>query len=162
TTTTDATGYYQFSTDPTINTAPATLTRTLDFPAQMTDSTQSGSVAQFDPSLGQLTSVDIINEGSITSDIKAENTSSSSGATINGIVSGSLSLSGSGFTVTTQLDNNAGSFSAGPFDGTLNFSGDSGKDFGAKTAEDSRSVTLTGSALQAFEGTGSVQLTEQT
>src|SRR5262249_6021759 len=91
-----------------------------------------------------------------------ENTSLTSSTTINGVVSGSLSLSGTGFTVTTQLQNNAGSFSAKAFDGSLDFSGGSGKDFGTNNADGTKSVTLTGSALQAFIGSGSVQLTEQT
>jgi hypothetical protein len=162
TTSTDANGYYQFTTNPNISTTPQTLTHTLNFDSQNTDNVRSGSVPQFDPSLGQLTSVEIINSGSITSDISAENTSHTSASTIQATVSGTLSLTGTGFQLDTNLQDNAGTFSATVFDGNLDFSGGSGQDFGPKTASGSKSITLTGGDIQSFIGTGSVQVTEST
>jgi hypothetical protein len=162
TTTTDANGFYQFTTNPTIDTSPHTLTHNLDFASQNTDNVRTGELPQFDPSLGQLTSVEIINTGSITSDISAENTSNTSPTTISGTVSGVLSLTGTGFQLDTNLANNAGTFNATVFDGSLDFSGSSGKDFGPKTASGSKSITLTGDAMQAYIGTGTVQVTEST
>jgi hypothetical protein len=162
TTTTDANGFYQFTTNQTIDTSPQTISHTLNFDSQNTNSVRTGTLPQFDPSLGQLTSVELVNAGSITSDISAENTSTTSGSTITGTVSGQLSLTGTGFEVDTSLENNAGTFTASVFDGSLDFSGASGKDFGARTASGSKSVTLTGNDMQAFIGTGSVQVTEST
>src|SRR5262245_24872612 len=85
-TTTDATGSYVFNQDATINQAPLTITKTLSFPSTQTDFTLPGSVTQFDPSLGQLQSVQITHDGSITSDIRVENTSTVSASTISGTV----------------------------------------------------------------------------
>ena len=60
----------------------------------------------------------------------------------------------------TNLQGNAGTFSASVFDGNLDFSGSSGKDFGPKSASGSKSVTLTGSDMQSFVGKGTVQVSE--
>src|SRR5262249_33873493 len=68
----DAHGYYQFVTDNTISTAPMTLQRAASVSLTPTDWTKNLSVAQFDPALGTLTSIDIVNAGTITSQIKVE------------------------------------------------------------------------------------------
>src|SRR5581483_7655371 len=77
-TTTDGNGYYQFSTDATIDTSPQTLVRSITYPLTPTNFIMSKAVGQFDPSLGQLTSVDVVSSGTIISDIKVENTSTQS------------------------------------------------------------------------------------
>src|SRR5207245_10144837 len=65
------------------------------------------------PALGTLVEVDVVNAGSITSDIRVENTSPSAPSTIQATVGGHLTLTGpSGLTVQTNLSQNAGSFSA--------------------------------------------------
>ncbi|HEX3314168.1 MAG TPA: SdrD B-like domain-containing protein, partial [Gemmataceae bacterium] len=74
-TTTDANGHYIFSTDQTISTTPKTMTQTVSFGPTDTDFDLTSTVNQFDPSLGQLTEVDIEHDGSIVSAIKVENTS---------------------------------------------------------------------------------------
>ncbi len=160
TATTDAAGLYQFTHDNTLSVAPTILTRTADFPATQTNFVQSGLIDQFDPALGQLTSVEIIHEGSITSAIHVENTSPSSGSTISGTVSGHLSLTGPGVSLGLNLSDNAGSYSAGTFDGAIDFGGGSGNSFAPKTVVGSKSITLTGSGMQAFLGTGKVTFTE--
>ena len=58
---TDANGFYRFSTDSNISTAPAALTRTTALASTPTDFTRTLTVQQFDPSLGTLLSVDILN-----------------------------------------------------------------------------------------------------
>jgi hypothetical protein len=158
---TDANGYYQFDKDETVGTSIQSVTKTLTFPAGQTDFSQSGLVDQFDPSLGTLVSVSITNAGSITSDIRVENTSTNSGAYITGHVAGNLTLTGpNGLSIQTNLSQYAGTVGVSAYDGQLDFAGSSGDDLGSKTANGAETLTLTGSALNAFIGTGSVQLHE--
>jgi hypothetical protein len=157
---TDANGYYAFDVDNTINMAPLTLTRTASVSASPTDWTKALAVGQFDPALGTLTAVDIANAGSITSDIKVENVDLAA-ATITATVSGSLTLSGTGFNSLVTNSSSSKTFNAGPFDGTVDFDNPSGHDFGPQTASGSMNITITDpSALSYFIGTGSVSLTE--
>jgi len=161
TTTSDASGHYQFTVDQSVNTAPATLTEQANFSNSRTDWTQTRSLAQFDPSLGQLTSVDIINAGSLTSQIKVENLDSAP-ATITGTVAGNLALTGPGSISLVTLANSVNeSFQAGAFDGLIDFAGASGHDFGQKSTGGSKSISLTSAAdLARFTGTGSVSFSE--
>ncbi len=155
-------GYYEFNTDSTIDTTPKTLTYTATFPPTLTDFNLTRAVSQFDPSLGTLTSVEIIDNASITSDIRVENTSTSSPSTITGNIGGKLTLTGpSGLSLLSTPQANAGSFTAAVFDGTFDFAGASGKDFGNQTASASQATQLTGDAMAPFVGTGTVMLTEQ-
>jgi hypothetical protein len=159
-TTTNAQGFYQFGIDQTISTSPQTLIRTVSLGSQPTDFTRSVAIGQFDPSLGKLLSVQVINSGAITSDIRAENTSSSSPSTITATVSGTMTLSGPHVLLNTDVSRNAGSLNASVFDGSLDFGGRSGKNFGPHTANGSGSMTMTGAAMSAFVGTGSVSMSE--
>jgi hypothetical protein len=157
---TDANGYYQFQVDNTISTTPLTLQRSASVPLTATDWTRTLSVAQFDPSLGTLTSVDIINSGSITSQIKVENLDSAP-ATLTATVSGSLTLSGPGFHALVTNGSSSKSFNAGPYDGVIDFDDPSGHDFGPQTASASTSFTVTNpSDLASFIGMGAVALSE--
>lgn len=161
TTTTDANGYYQFDHDQTVNTDVTTIDQTVNIDPTVAGFSLSRQVKQFDPSLGQLVGVEIINQGSITSDIRAENTSTLVGATINGVVSGKIILDGPGFSLENDVSNNAGTFNATQFDGIIDFAGTSGVQFDPKTAtSNSKSITLTGSQMTPFIGTGQVSLTE--
>jgi protocatechuate 3,4-dioxygenase beta subunit len=162
TTTTDANGHYEFDIDPRIDTSPKTITQTLTFPDASTDWSSAQMLQQFDPSLGTLTSVDIISNDSITSTIKVENLDTAA-ATIDAKVSGTVSLSGPGMTGLTANLSADQTFSAGPFDGSIDFGGTSGNNFGPKTAQGTKSVTLsTASDLAPFVGTGSVSITAAT
>jgi hypothetical protein len=68
TTTTNSAGFYQFDTDQRIDTSPQeTPAQTLPFGRRRTSWTRSGAVQQFDPALGTLTAVEIINSGTIYS-----------------------------------------------------------------------------------------------
>ena len=51
-TTTDASGFYQFTQNNSVNQVPQTLTKTLAFPTTQTDFILSGGVDQFDPCAG--------------------------------------------------------------------------------------------------------------
>jgi hypothetical protein len=161
TTTTDANGYYQFNQDATVPPGLQTITKTITIPTTPTNFSLGGLINQFDPSLGNLQSVQIANAGSITSTIAVENTSTSSPSSITATVSGQLQLVGpNAIGMNTNLSQNAGNFSATTYDGQLDFGGSSGMNFGPKTANGQQSVTLTGVQMAPFIGTGSVQFTE--
>lgn len=158
---TDANGHYAFTVDPTISTAPATKEYDAAIQDARTDYTKSVSVRQFDPSLGTLTGVEIVNEGTFTSAIKIESLDNAP-SQVNATVSGTLTLTGPGVNALVTSPENTESTSVGAFDGTTDFSGASGHDFGTKSATGSQSAMLNaaGNDLSAFIGTGQVSLTE--
>jgi hypothetical protein len=157
---TDANGFYQFTTDSTISTTPTTLTETASVPNTATDWTHGLTVAPFDPALGQLTSVDVINAGSFTSTIKVESMDNAP-STITATDSGILTLTGpDAIALITNSASNK-TFNASAFDGVIDFGGTSGHDFGAQTANGSNMVTLTkASDLLAFETGGQISFSE--
>jgi hypothetical protein len=166
TTTTDSNGHYVFSTNANVNGSGQTQTQTLNFPDSITNWTQTQQLNKFDPSLGKLQSIEIINHGTVTSHIRVENLDHSS-ATVNAQASGTLALSGPGLSLTplatTQLQPNdvAQSFHAASFDGSTDYTGNSGHDFGTHTATGSQSVTITDpNVLAQYTGTGTVNFTE--
>lgn len=161
-TTTDGNGFYRFDADSTVSTAEATLTRNLTVSDIPTDWERTLSVARFDPNLGTLLSVEILNSGAITSDIAVENRSTSSSSNINATVSGTITLAGAGFTLTMNPQANAGNYAATVYDGSLDFAGNSGHDFGTKTATASTARVLTAARdLAQFTGTGNVTFTQR-
>jgi hypothetical protein len=158
TVTSGANGYYVFNTDPTIPTTPQTLTQEVDF-SGTTDFTQNGSINQFDPSLGQLTSVQITYQAAIHTDMKAENLDAAA-QTVTTSVNGDLKLQvgtvgaldvGVNVNQTKQLS---------AYDGVSDFAGTSGMDSGEKDSGDTKTLTLTAGQndLSAFIGTGTVSL----
>jgi hypothetical protein len=147
-----------------MTTSPA-ATQTQQVAATFTPFTTGGSqtqtVAQFNPSLGTLTGVQVILNGTLSSHVKVE---SFDGAPSNfaAQVNGNLQLQGPGIqslAVTPSLSENS---QLTAFDGTIDFGGTSGHDFGAQSAQASQSVTLTAGQndLSAWIGTGNVSLTE--
>lgn len=160
TATTNALGYYEFNRDATVNPVPATQVQTITFDKTSTNFSLGKPLNKFDPTLGTLQSITIQHNGTITSEILVENTSTTSATTINGTVAGNLTLAGPGFTSPLTLSQNAGSFAAAKFDGTMDFTGTSGQSFGEKTATGTGVVTLTGAAMQTYIGGGTVTLTE--
>ncbi len=147
------------TTTTTTNAATQTQQVAANFTPFTTGGTQAQSVAQFNPSLGTLNSVQIQLNGTLSSDVKVENLDSSS-STVNAQVNGNLSLLGPGgnslLSATPTLSENT---SLSAFDGTLDYGGTSGHDFGVQSASAQQSVTLTND-LSAWEGTGNVSLTE--
>jgi hypothetical protein len=135
-----------------------TVTQTLSFPpngvAELTNWSMQQSVTQFSPSLGTLQSVVITNQGSVTAGpITAQNTSPSSSETITATVSGKLNLTGpTGVAIAANPNIQDGQpVTVGPSGSTS---------FPQATASDTESQTLTGTAMAAFIGSGSVGLTE--
>jgi hypothetical protein len=162
TTSTDSTGRYTFATNPTV--APTAGTQEVDatFAPALTNSSQSQSVAQFNPALGTLSSVEIIYNGTLTSDLKVENDDSAP-ATITGAVTGNLSLQADDLpsaVQTTVTNNNSASLAA--TDGTNDFAGPSGRDFGSQSNSGTKDMTFSASNtdLSGFIGTGNVSLTQ--
>jgi hypothetical protein len=139
--------------------APQAQQATASFTPFKTGGSQSQSIAQFNPSMGTLNSVQVVLSGVLTSDVKVENLDAAP-STVNAQVNGNLSLHGPGGTllsVAPTIADNSTSLTA--YDGTLDYGGTSGHDFGQQSASAQKSITLT-SNLSAWEGTGSVSLTE--
>jgi hypothetical protein len=161
TTTTDGNGHYQFAVDQTVSTAPATQEVDADFGPATTNNSLTQTVAQFDPSLGALTAVEIVNEGALTSRVQIESLDAAPG-TVQGQVAGKFLLQGpGGASVETDVSATQQAQVAA-FDGTADFQGADSVDFGDKTASGSQSVVLDGASqdLSAFIGKGTVALTE--
>jgi hypothetical protein len=161
TTQTDSTGHYLFATDPTVAPKPGTQEVDADFAAARTNTTQTQSVAQFNPALGTLKSVEIINDATLTSRLKVENDDSES-ATVTGSVNATLSLQAGGLAAVPSTAVNSDNATLGAADGSDDFAGASGRDFGTHTANGTNDVTFdaASSDLSQFIGTGSVSLTE--
>jgi hypothetical protein len=155
TTRTNANGLYSFSADQTVSNAPATLVKTVTLPSDLTNYNKTVSLPKFDPTLGTLTSVEVSFTGSITSDVQTENLSITSAATITANASGVVSVSGPGLNLSVPLTVIDGSFDAATYDGTTDFGGTSGHDFGPKTASGTKTASIGDAAtLAAFTGTG--------
>jgi hypothetical protein len=161
TTTTDSTGHYLFATNPTVSPTAGTQEVDATFAPTQTNSSQTQSVAQFNPALGTLESVEIIYNGTLTSDLKVENDDPDS-ATVAGTVNGTLSVQGGGLTAVQATATNTNSATLAAFDGNNNFTGSSGTDFGSQSNSGSNDVTFNASNndLSAFVGTGTVSLTQ--
>jgi hypothetical protein len=169
TTTTNANGQYLFAGDPTLPGAQATEAVDLNFASARTDSTQTGTFAQFDPSLGKLLSVQIDNNGSLTSDVRIDSLDPTATA-VTGTVSGNLDLQVAGNDLQTNLNPVSSTANVAAFGGdsvtaldtSTAFSGPNAIDFGAQTATGTNTLTLTSGTndLSAFIGTGTVTATE--
>jgi hypothetical protein len=139
------------------------LTQEVDatFAQAKTDWAQTQSVAQFDPALGTLQSVEIINTAAMDSAIQVKSLNpmpSTVGGTVHGTVA--LDVPG-GQPLTVNLASSEQAPVAGS-DGAMNFSGPGFHDFGDHASSDSATVTLTAGQddLSAFVGKGTVGLQE--
>jgi hypothetical protein len=160
-TTTDANGNYSFSTDSTINTQPTTQEVDATFADRVTNWSATQSVAQFDPSLGTLTGVDVISNAALTSAIKVQSLDSAP-SHVTGHVSGEVTLTLANVTplVTDIAADEA--VDLGAYDNAAPFAGAAAHDFGPKTGTNSASLSLSAANtdLSAFVGTGQLTLTE--
>src|SRR5579884_4041067 len=154
-----STNHNTVNTNSVAASAPTTQQATATFTPFTTGGSQTQSVAQFNPALGTLNSVQIILNSTLSSDVKVENLDAAP-STVNAQVNGNLSLQGPGgslLSVTPTISENTTSLS--PYDGTLDYGGTSGHDFGQQSAAAQQSITLT-SNLSAWEGSGNVALAE--
>jgi hypothetical protein len=156
---TDSNGFYQFSANNTISTAPTTKVATATFNSTKTNWTQTAQVAQFDPSLGTLQSIDIVNNSTLQSEFQVENLDNEAG-TINSSVTGGVTVTAPGVNPVAATATLSDSFNAQADDGTIDFSGPGGHDSGLESQSGTNSVTdiTDPTVLQEFEGSGTVTL----
>jgi hypothetical protein len=154
---TDPNGLYQFTRDNTVSTAPTTRVATATFANSKTGWTKTAQVAQFDPSLGTLMSIDFVNTSTLQTEFQIENIDNEAG-NVSSTVNGGVTVSVPGVSPLTASASVADSFDAPAFDGAIDFGGASGHDSGLKTGSGSNSVTNVTNAgvLAEFEGTGTV------
>jgi hypothetical protein len=130
------------------------------FAASPIDFSQTGGVAQFNPALGTLTGVQIVQEGTLTSHVVTENRDTQP-QNISATVQGTITLQAGGVTLQSNPTVQA-SDQVKAFDNTTDLSGPDTNDFGAQSNTDTQTTTLTAPTndLSAFIGTGTVSLTE--
>ncbi|MDS4015203.1 MAG: choice-of-anchor E domain-containing protein [Candidatus Accumulibacter sp.] len=133
----------------------ALITQSGSFGFETTNWTHDlGGINQFDATLGTLNSVLISYSGAINQQLKAENT----GAVADNLtpVAGAnlFYRKGSSNLGTLALSNTGAAFAASAFDGTSDYAGTSGIDFGVLTATGSGSVV--GSPLSDYIGAGNL------
>ena len=166
---TDINGYYEFNHDITIDQTLKTITQVLNIPTldpnnphgALTDFVLSGQINQFNPTLGELQSVTVTIDGSVTSEIKVENTSPVSTSSIKGTVAGSMQITGPGVDKTLNLSKSVDTpFAATMFDGIVDYAGTSGTTFGLQVVSGTALVTLVGAGMTPYKGTGQVTFTE--
>ena len=119
--TTDAHGFYAFSTDATVNTATKSVTETLTLPADFTniDSAPfSSALSLFDPTLGRLVDVKVSAGVNVASTLQGQNTSLTDGADISGAVTGEADVEGLSEPLSGTLSAASPVFHAGPSEGT--------------------------------------------
>jgi hypothetical protein len=161
--TTDASGFYSFTLDSSISTAPAVLEYAAHLPLTTTDWTKTFDIPQFDPFLGTLTRVTLTNTGFVSSSISVESLDTTS-KTLTGTVFARFTLNGP--SIVSQTSNalsTAGILNAGPFDGIADYAGASGAAFPPASASASASFNRSAAAtLAQFTGLGTVVFTEST
>ncbi len=157
-----ADGSYSFNVDQSVSTAPTTLTQTITFPTATTPTVLSQATPQFNPALGTLTSVDVINAATVTDQIQTENQAAQP-RTLVGTVSGSVTTTGPGVTGLVANTVDTVTFNASAFDGMLDFGGTSGHDFGLRSQSTTQSLTITDPAtLASYIGTNNVSFVNTT
>jgi hypothetical protein len=158
---TGADGFYQFSANQTIPPGAQTVSNQVTLPAQTTNWSRSLTVPQFNPALGTLTEVDVINSGDLTGRIQVESEDRAP-QTVTGTVAGTLTLSGPGVSALVASSSRSETFAAAAYDGVPDYGGTSGHDFGPQTVSGSRTLTLTDPGVLAlYQGTGTVTFTDQ-
>jgi hypothetical protein len=163
TTTSDANGQYQFSQRDPSTLVPATQEVDAVFASSPTNASSTATINQFDPTLGTLTSIDVIAEGSLQSHVQIENLGPA--APVASDLSGTLTFQAPG----------AAPFSSSPathltaflpaLGGQANqapFTGSSSKDFGTTTlAGTFTEQTITDpTQLAAYTGGGTMTISE--
>jgi hypothetical protein len=154
-------GSYTFDHDQTVDTSEHTTpAETLPFSRSTTTWSNSGTLAKFNPALGTLIGVEVINSGTIFSSAKVESTDASA-QTITSQVNALLQLQGPGFAALQATDTSSQTFQATAYDRVTDYGGTSGRDLGERQVPVSRSTLLTSaSALALYTGTGTVSFTE--
>jgi len=159
---TDEEGYYFFDRDATVSPGQSSIGHVLNFEDATANQTREGEIAQFDPALGILESVEIRINGRIISNIRVENLDPEDAA-ITSTVGGYLTLNGPGVESEALAPETEEIFWATAFDGTLDFAGASGMDFGNDTVSSSSTLMITDpEEVGAYVGTDTVSFSLDT
>jgi hypothetical protein len=133
----------------------ATITLNDSFGLMTTNWTNAlNNVAQFDSSLGTLNSVTLSLSGEILQSLKAENTGTTADNLIPVAGANFLFRQGTTTLQTLSLSNTGSTFAATAFDGTSDYAGTSGVDFGVLSANGN--LIFSAANLLPFIGTGNL------
>lgn len=99
---TDSNGFYQFTVNGTVSTNPTTQTYTASVPSTLTPFTATPvpAIPQFNPALGTLTSVQVINNATITSQFGLQQ---GGGGQLLANITGSAVVTGGGVSITAPI-----------------------------------------------------------
>ncbi len=144
--------------------APITLTRKAIFPRDYTDwagsNLKTRKVAQFDTTMGRLVAVKVITTGEFTTHNKVEITGNMAPGTVRLAriqTDGVMNCGGPGFLYGITPVSLVDSFYSTGFDGTIDYAGTSGRDFGLHSSSKTDSTVIANpTILDAYTGTDSV------
>ena len=162
TTTTNSGGQYQF-TQRNVNTnVPAMSSYQVNFDLAPTDAARSGALTQFDPTLGTLTSVELIAQGTTSTHAVVENMNAQS-ASVSEEINADIRYNVGGTTLEAKPTTKQ-TATAQAFDGQADLKGASSHDFGniALTGTFATTTLSSASDLAAFIGNGTVDVAQQT
>ncbi len=134
----------------------ATVSFTDSFGLAVTNWTHLIGASQFNAALGTLNSATFTINGDIVQRMKAENTGADPDVLTPIAGANFFFRKAAANLQTLALSNTGASFNATGFDGTVDYAGTSGKDFGDLTANGTTTFTLTGAALTALIGGGTL------
>jgi hypothetical protein len=132
----------------------ATMTQTATFPnLEAYPNVADQAFLYFSSTMGTLTEVDLVASGSYTTQFYAENLGASNNQ-ISGTTNANLSINLPSGPLPLSIPSVTENFTAGPYDGTLNYSGTSGKEFATETSSAAPETTVltSPSDLAAFTG----------
>lgn len=144
-------GYYEFFFDGAKQASQASSSFVATFPDTLTNWSDSREAPAFDTDDGTLVAVEIGQTATITSSIAAESLDSEP-TSLTATVSGEVLVGVGKHTALAVPEVQAGQFDAEAYDGTSDWAGPSGRNFGQHAASDSSTVTVQGVALEAFTG----------
>jgi hypothetical protein len=130
------------------------MTQTAAFPnLESLPNVSTQAILYFSSTMGTLTEVDLVASGSFSTEFSAENLGASS-ATIKGVTAGNLAINGPTGAIPVSIPSVTETFKAAAFDGSLDYAGQSGKDFAAAASKSAaQTMVLTSPAdLAAFTG----------
>ncbi|MFO0844209.1 MAG: choice-of-anchor E domain-containing protein [Gemmataceae bacterium] len=160
TTVTDSTGQYAFTQNGGPAPAPTEQAFEATFDQTRTNTARNGTLPKFDPSLGQLISVELIAQGTINSNAVVENLDPTA-ANLSADLNGSIRYTVNGASLQASPTRTIQA-SLGAFDGGADLQGASAHDFGVTQLNGSfQTVLLTGASdLAAFTGSGGVDVSQ--
>jgi hypothetical protein len=134
------------------------MTQTATFPnLESQPNVADQAILYFSSSIGTLTEVDVVTSGSYTTQFYAQNLGATS-SKITGTTAANLSINLPSGPVPVTIPAVAESFNAGPFGGTVNYSGTSGKVFAAESSSSTTNTTVMTSPADLAAYTGQFRI----